>query len=411
MIEQFTEIDKLKKIITLNSLLNRTNELNELLNIILSETEKIFNVDGTSILLEDKTSGQLYFYFATGVKKEILKTIKMRSGEGICGHVFETGRMLLENNPSKNPLFSNKVDKMSSFKTRNLLCLPLIQGNKIIGVMELVNKKSSNFSNDDAEFLSAIATQISLALERARLHEEKIRSERLATIGETVAGLSHCIKNILNGLKGGAYIINKNLLSDDLGKINTGWNIVQKNIGKITSLTLDMLQYSKNREPEYKIVRINELITDVTDLLNERFTHKDIQLNLQFDENLSEVEIDSNGIFRCLLNLVSNSVDAFDSTDTNKITIKTESDNDNFNIYIEDNGSGISEDNLKKLFSIFFSTKGSKGTGLGLLVTKKIIEEHDGTLIVESEENVNTTILIKLPKKRRNNGTKSNTYN
>jgi len=411
MIEQFTEIDKLKKIITLNSLLNRTNELNELLNIILSETEKIFNVDGTSILLEDKTSGQLYFYFATGVKKEILKTIKMRSGEGICGHVFETGRMLLENNPSKNPLFSNKVDKMSSFKTRNLLCLPLIQGNKIIGVMELVNKKSSNFSNDDAEFLSAIATQISLALERARLHEEKIRSERLATIGETVAGLSHCIKNILNGLKGGAYIINKNLLSDDLGKINTGWNIVQKNIGKITSLTLDMLQYSKNREPEYKIVRINELITDVTDLLNERFTHKDIQLNLQFDENLSEVEIDSKGIFRCLLNLVSNSVDAFDSTDTNKITIKTESDNDNFNIYIEDNGSGISEDNLKKLFSIFFSTKGSKGTGLGLLVTKKIIEEHDGTLIVESEENVNTTILIKLPKKRRNNGTKSNTYN
>lgn len=411
MIEQYTEIEKLKKIITLTSHLNRTNELNELLDIILSETEKIFDVEGTSILLEEKISGQLYFYFATGVKKEILKTIKMKRGEGICGYVFETGKMLLENNPSESPLFSNKVDKMSNFKTKNLLCLPLMQGNSIIGVIELVNKKSSGFSDNDVEFLLAIATQISLALERARLHEEKIRSERLATIGETVAGLSHCIKNILNGLKGGAYIINKNLLSDNLGKINSGWNIVQKNIEKITSLTLDMLQYSKNRKPEYEVVKISELIAEVTELLSERFKQKEIQLNLQFDENISEVEIDPKGIYRCLLNLVSNCVDAFDSNDANLITIKTEYDSDNFKIYIEDNGCGISEDNLKNLFNKFFSTKGSGGTGLGLLVTKKIIEEHDGSLIVESKENVSTTVIIILPKKRRNNGTKSNSYN
>jgi two-component system, NtrC family, sensor kinase len=385
-------------------LLNRTNELNELLDIILSETEKIFDVEGTSILLEDKSSGQMYFYVATGEKKEILHTIKMERGEGICGYVFETNKVLLENNPSDSTLFSDKVDKKSKFITKNILCVPLALKDNPIGVLELVNKIESEFNDNDVEFLKAVAAQVSLALERARLHEEKVRSERLATIGETVAGLSHCIKNILNGLKGGAFIVNKNLPKDGNFKIHTGWNIVQKNIDKISGLTLDMLQYSKDREPDYEKADIKELITDVTDLLQERFNEKKIRLNLHFDDDLNDVDIESKGIHRCVLNLVSNSIDAFETDVGNILTIKTEKNNSDFDISIEDNGCGINEENRKKLFTKFFSTKGSAGTGLGLPVTKKIIEEHGGKLTVKSTENIGTTFIINLPNNRRENG-------
>lgn len=379
-------------------MLNRTNELDELLDIILSETENIFDVEGTSILLEDKNSGQMYFYVATGEKKDILHTIKMERGEGICGYVFETNKVLLENNPSDNTFFCDKADKSTNFVTKNILCVPLALKDDPIGVLELVNKIESEFNENDVEFLKAVAAQVSLALERARLHTEKIRSERLATIGETVAGLSHCIKNILNGLKGGAFIVNKNLATIESPKLNTGWNIVQKNIEKISGLTLDMLHYSKDREPEYEDVNIQELITDVTDLLAERFSQQDIELRLQFDPKLQTAEIDPKGIHRCLLNLVSNSIDAFCKPNTNIVTIKTELKEDSIYIYVRDNGCGISEENRKKLFTKFFSTKGSGGTGLGLPVTKKIIEEHGGRLTVESTENAGTTFIIKLPK-------------
>ena len=392
-----TRTQKLEKIVQLNTLMNQANDLHELLEVILIETEKMFNVEGTSILLEDKITKMLYFYIATGKQQQFLKTIQMKRGEGICGHVFQTGKVLMENHPEKSKLFSNKVDKKSKFVTRNLLGVPLKIKKKSIGVIELVNKIDCNFTKGDVEFLEAIASQVSMTLEKARLMEEKLQAQRLATVGETIAGLSHCIKNILNGLKGGAYIINKNLDSGNLPKISIGWNIVQKNINKISSLTLDMLHYSKHRDPEYKIANLNSVLQDVIDLLEEKAAQRNISFILNFDEDLNKMEFDPQGIYRCVLNLVSNSIDALENIPNGKIEIVSQKSKNQAVIKVKDNGCGMDRITQEQLFSKFFSTKGSKGTGLGLPVTKKIIEEHGGSLILESQKNAGTTFSIKIP--------------
>jgi len=395
-----TRIKKLEKIVHLNTLMNRTNDFYELLNVILKETEKMFNVFGTSILLEDQSTRMLYFYLATGEKKDVLKSIKMKKGEGICGYVYETGTFLVENKPETSKFFANRVDKESHFVTKNILAVPLKIKEKTIGVIELVNKKKGYFTKWDLEFLNIIASQVSITLERARFVEEKIKSERLASMGETVAGLAHYIKNILNGLSGGAYIINKNIEQVDSTKVKTGWNMVKKNIDKISELTKDMLQYTKDRIPEYEKVDINSLIEDIIELVTQRAEKTSVEIEKNFQTDLEKIEIESKGIHRCILNLVSNAFDAVEGKKDGKISFLTKKENKSVRIEIKDNGCGIEEESLKKLFTKFFSTKGSKGTGLGLAVTKKIITEHKGSIIPISEVNKGTTFIIKLPIKR-----------
>jgi two-component system, NtrC family, sensor kinase len=388
---------KIDKILPLLTLMNHTNDIDTLLNSILSESERIFSVEGTSILLEDIKTGKLYFYFATGEKGEILKSIQMERGEGICGYVFQTGKALIENDPAQSSLFSDKVDIASEFKTRNLICVPLQIEDKIIGVLELINKIETDFNNEDMDLLKLVGSQISLALQRARLVEEKIRIERLASIGETISGLSHYIKNILTGLQGGSYMINKYMKEISSAKLETGWEIVSSSIERISSLVLDMLYYSKEREPEYELINPKNLAIELIDLYKIKAAEKNIDLQLETEGDLPEVEVDSKSIFRCLVNLISNSLDAFSEKKTGNIRIKMRSIDQQLEISIIDDGAGMTEETQNQLFTKFFSTKGSSGSGIGLPVSKKIIDEHQGKIEVESEFGKGTEFRIYLP--------------
>jgi len=388
---------KIDKILPLLTLMNHTNDIDTLLNSILSESEKIFSVEGTSILLEDINTGKLYFYFATGEKGEFLKSIQMEAGEGICGYVFQTGKALIENDPDSSSLFSDKVDKASQFKTRNLICVPLQIEDKIIGVLELINKSKTDFNNEDMDLLKLVGSQISLALERARLVEEKIKIERLASIGETISGLSHYIKNILTGLQGGSYMINKYMKESSSAKLETGWEIVSSSIERISALVLDMLYYSKERKPEYELINPENLAIELIDLYKIKAAEKNIHLALEIESDLPEVEIDSKSIFRCLVNLISNSLDAFTEKESGNIGIKMRSLEQQLEISIIDDGAGMTDETKNQLFTKFFSTKGASGSGIGLPVSKKIIDEHQGRIEVESEFGKGTEFRIFLP--------------
>ncbi len=403
---EFTRLEKLEKIVKLNEAMNKVHEFDRLINKILTDTEKIFSVEGTAIFLEDEVTGTLFFYVATGEKKDILKTIKMKSDEGVCGYVFTNGVPLIENHPETSKFFSNKVDKKTSFKTKNILAVPLEvsideKTKKRIGVLELVNKRDKDFTEDDLNFLEAIAFQVSLALERQRIIDERLRTERMAAMGETVSGLAHYIKNILNGLKGGAFIIDKNIHKIEDQSIKTGWKMVKKNIERVSDLTMDMLLYAKDRKPEYSQVNIHDLIEEVIELEYERAKKNNIEFVKDFSKDLDIVEIDPKGIHRSILNLVSNAIDALTNVENGIITLRTVKTNqDYFLIQIQDNGMGMPIELQKRLFTKFMSTKGSKGTGLGLKITKKIINEHGGNIYVTSKENEGTTFTIKIPIKK-----------
>jgi len=235
-----------------------------------------------------------------------------------------------------------------------------------------------------------------------RLERDLVSSERLAAIGQTVAGMAHCIKNILHGFKGGSYLMNVGIDKDNTEKLKQGWQMIQRNIGRTSDLVLDLLSYSKEREPEYEPCLPNDIADDVCDLMADIAAEHEVVLEKNFSPAVGEVSLDARIAHRCLLNLVSNAIDACifddDVTKNHRVTVTTAREKEDFiRFEIKDNGCGMSDEVSEKLFHSFFSTKGAKGTGLGLLVTRKLIEEHGGSIDVSSTSGKGTWFTIRLP--------------
>jgi len=234
-------------------------------------------------------------------------------------------------------------------------------------------------------------------------HEEIVKNERLATIGETVAELAHYTKNILNGLRGGMYKVNSALEKNKPDLLREGWDMVQRNIEKVSQLVLNLLTYSKDRPPDREMCSINEIANEVVELLQHQAEENNITLRRDLDPNIKEVYIDPKGMHDVFLNLVSNALDSCvmdeDVSKPWEVTVRTvlkTTDQDKKKIVIEvaDNGCGMNPETQSKIFTRFFSTKQGKGTGLGLLITQKIVHEHGGEITVKSEERRGTTFTV-----------------
>jgi len=236
------------------------------------------------------------------------------------------------------------------------------------------------------------------------LEQELVKSERLAAVGQTVAGLAHGIKNILHGLKGGSYLVDIGISKEDSVKLKKGWEMVKRNVGRTSNLVMDLLSYAKEREPQYENCDPNKIAEDVCGLVRDQARENSVEIIQEFDNTIGKVSMDPNTMHAVLLNLMSNAVDAclFDENmDKNwqvrLVTIKEEGNLIKFDV--SDNGAGMDEEVMKKLFTSFFSTKGHRGTGLGLMVTRKLIEEHKGNIKVDSQPGRGTTFSFRLPYK------------
>jgi signal transduction histidine kinase len=240
------------------------------------------------------------------------------------------------------------------------------------------------------------------------LVEEKtkklLETERLAAVGQTVAGLAHAIKNITGGLTGGTFVLDKGFQLNNEKYLRQGWDLLKGNVGRLKSMALDLLNYAKEREPDYHLCDPSRPAREVIDLMLPRARENDVSLEIESDESLPKVWLDPEGIHRCLLNLVTNAIDACIKVDCTqrhgKVVLrilKTESWAVEFQVV--DNGCGMDVETKEKIFQRFFSTKGSRGTGLGLMITKKIIDEHQGAIEFESETGKGTRFIIRLPEK------------
>jgi len=239
-----------------------------------------------------------------------------------------------------------------------------------------------------------------------QLVEEKSRelivSERMTAIGQTVAGLSHSIKNIAGGLKGGAFVLEKGIELADMAYLNRGWEMVKGNVDRITRLSMDLLNYAKTIELNYQMCDPNQPVIDIVSLLQGQAADKDIQIRTTLIPDPKPLEFDPEGIHQCLMNLVVNGMDACDAV----VDSRTEK---SINIDVTDladwgvayrvcdNGCGMKEDTQKRLFQGFFTTKGTRGTGIGFMMTRNIIEKHRGDIDVKTVEGVGTTVTLKIP--------------
>ncbi len=242
-----------------------------------------------------------------------------------------------------------------------------------------------------------------------KLVEEKSRklveAERLAAVGQTVAGLAHAIKNITAGLTGGMYVLEKGIDLDNRSYLSQGWQMIKGNVQKIKGMAVDLLNYAKEREPEYQLCDPNGPAREVYDLMLSRATEVGVALKIDPAQSLPDAWFDREGIHRVLLNLVSNAIDACTdiscASKTCEVSLRTlKPQGWAVEYQVIDNGCGMDEETRKKVFQIFFSTKGSRGTGLGLMIARKIVDEHGGVIDLSSEKGSGTVFRVRLPEKK-----------
>jgi signal transduction histidine kinase len=230
--------------------------------------------------------------------------------------------------------------------------------------------------------------------------QKLIEAERMAAVGQTVSELSHAIKSIANGLKGSIFVLGKGIELDNKQYLHEGWKMVEGNVEKIKNLSLDLLNYGKYADVMFSVGDANGPVLEVVQLLESRATAQGIALKAELSDQLAPIRFDPEGIHRCLLNLVTNAMDACGEDDTagKTVTVRTKKpENWAVEYQVIDTGSGMTKDVQDKIFQNFFSTKGTGGTGIGLMMTKRIVDQHQGIIEVTSEKAAGSTIRIKLP--------------
>lgn len=289
---------------------------------------------------------------------------------------------------------------------REALCVPLQGRYDIVGALYIDTYTSpgqliktggrQRFNDDHLRLITAIGYQAALAIEDTFYYSALVQSERLATMGQTIATLSHHVKNILQGVRGGSYLIEAGLERNDTDAIRRGWSIVDRNQDRISNLVLDMLTFSKEREPERVEAQLNDTVSDVVELMQSRAQEAGVDLVAELDGSIPLASFDPEAIHRTILNLVTNAIDAV-AGEGNSSSSETSGDTyavhqeaprvrvttgfnaeRGWNIDVIDNGPGVSPEDREKIFSLFESTKGARGTGLGLPVSAKVMREHGG---------------------------------
>jgi signal transduction histidine kinase len=336
---------------------------------------------------------------------------KMDISRTIMEHVLRQNEGVLVSDATRDERFSSG-QSIVRFGIREVICVPMKGRHETLGVLYLDTRTTAQdviarmsptgkFTEDHLKLASAIGHQAALAVEESRYHQALVHAERLAAVGQTIAALSHHIKNILQGLKTGSELVEGGLKDRDDKLLRAGWNIVQKNQAKIYELVWDMLTYSKEREPTIKDVDLNEVVRDVLELVEGRAKERGIRLKVKLSADLPHAQADREGIHRALLNIVGNAFDAVEDCKDPQVGVATtlEAEGGWVRILVVDNGPGIPPDKLGDIFKPFVSTKGAKGTGLGLAVSRKILREHGGDILVEGQPGKTTRFSLRLPLK------------
>jgi len=263
----------------------------------------------------------------------------------------------------------------------------------------LVNMVPMVRPNGDIPFVIEMCTDITPV---KRLEKEKRDAERLAAVGETVAGVAHGIKNVLMGLEGGMYAVNTGIGTGDDARIARGWAMLEDNVTRISAFVKEFLDFAKGRTTVTALVDPNAPARGVVELFREKAAKAGIALGAELAPGLAPAPLDEEGIHTCLANLVSNAIDAClvaEADRSFKVVLSTREAGGTLVYEVADNGRGMDYDISRKIFSKFFTTKGSdRGTGLGLLTTKRIVHQHGGRITFDSREGEGSVFRIELPR-------------
>ena len=372
-----------------------SSSLEQSLQRTLDLTVAAVQADRGCVLLTDPQSGEIRPQ-VTSYRVASASGTRMPISRTIIDYVLKSGQGVRTSDAQHDSRF-DPTDSIFQAGIREAMCVPMQGRNQLMGViyvdisttadfLQLAQGKAHGFREDQLRLLIAIGRQTALAVENHRYQHAFVKAERLAAMGQTIATLSHHIKNILQGVRGGSYLIDMGLNDHNEELVRKGWHVVEKNQNKIYNLVMDMLTFSKERKPAYQQAQVNDTVQDVVELMQARADEFNVELKYLPADNLPLSTFDPEGIHRAILNIVTNAIDAVEGSDRATVTVETGLDpkTDMLWVAVTDNGPGIDEDQKQRIFNVFESTKGARGTGLGLAVSQKIIREHGGEITVES---------------------------
>ncbi len=311
-------------------------------------------------------------------------------------HVFEHRESMLTLDAQEDSRFM-ATESIMGHAIHAAMCVPLLGHHQLAVGAVYVDSGSSpqTFGMDDLEMLTSIARVVGVAVENARLYRENMENARLAAIGQATAGLGHCIKNILTGIRGGGEFMSMALQSKELRYVEKGWPILKQSIDRIDLLVMNMMSFSKPRTPNRQLNDLNALVQEVLEVVRSRAERHQVELVFA-PGDVVRAMVDGPEIYRVILNLVTNAVDVCEAKG-GRVTIECQQEENGCRFCVRDTGPGIPEEMLPQLFKVFFSSKGAKGTGLGLACSQKIVQEHGGTIEGRNEPGKGAVFVVTLP--------------
>ncbi len=376
-------------------------DTDELAARVLELLFRTVTADRGCILLRESTDAEL-----------VPRAIRLRDGtssrepiaisRSIVDHVLHSQRGVLVTDAGQDARFRAGASVVR-LGIREAICVPMSGRHETLGVLYFDTLRSDSrqhMSEAELSLALAVARQAAIAVEDTRFFQAKLQSERLAAVGQAMAGLSHHIKNILQGMQSGHDVIKLGIAENDLKLIASGWPLLERNQKRIQDLVLDMLSYSKERAPILEFCSLTQVVADAVSMYQCRAIERGIQLHLHADA-VPDTAGDIESIHRVVLNLVANAIDATTDAVDAEVAVHVFADpNEPFLcVAVRDNGGGIAPEQMPKLFQPFESSKGTRGTGLGLAISRKIAREHGGDLLVRNQPGHGCVFTLRIPRR------------
>lgn len=387
-------IERYERLIAISQKLNTTFDLRSLLQTIIQAAIELTYVEAASILLIDPTSGELRFEAASNIKPHAMERITVPLDGSIAGWIASHGEPRVINDVSQAPEFYSRVDKEIEFRTHGLLGVPMRTHNRVIGVLEAINKiDKTEFTEFDIETLTTLAGQAAIAIENARLFQQS----------DFIAEMVHEIRTPLTALKASTTLLQRPELPTD--KKSDIIVTMQGETERLIRLTTDFLDLARLESGRFQLEKapfdLERLLRESADVVVHQAQQKDITFHIKTHQYT--VIGDRGKLKQVILNLFTNAIKY--NRDNGDVYVRTrdilEGDTPFVEISIEDTGFGISSDNLKNLFQKFFrvadTSNQAQGTGLGLAITRHIVEAHGGRVWAESEHGKGSVFFVVLP--------------
>jgi signal transduction histidine kinase len=385
-------VARLERLIEISRSLNSTLSLRPLLHHIVVAAQELTHTEACSILLLDRRSGKLYFEEATNVQS--VRSIVVPMEGSVAGHVVKTGDPLIVPDITQDPrfYFSSKADAQSSVTTRSILAVPLIARGNVIGVLEAINKEDgAEFTDEDLELLTVLGGQAAVAVQNALLFQQS----------DLIAEIVHEMRTPLTSIIAYADLIQRPKAT--LGQCVEFADVIQSEAERINEITKTFLDLARLESGRASLARdpvyISTVIHMAVNVLQPQADAKQIKLLVDVPAGLPTVVGDAQRLHQALLNLLGNAVKYCCSGDT--VTVVARGEGEHLAVSVADDGPGIAAPELGRVFERFYRVPGAErrasGAGLGLSITRQIVEVHGGKIEVTSEEGKGTTFTFTLP--------------